>query len=294
MYMKLRFISAAAITGLLLLFAGAGFGQDKITASEWVEKIGQGSVNWSGGYIEALGIGAPADKSIGKANARPMALRAAKIDAYRNLLEITRGVRVDSTTTIRDFTVESDVINTQVDGLVKGAVVVNQEYMSDGTVEVRVRMPLYGNLSQIMIPASIEKRKDLRPPEAPAAPAPAAVAPAGPPVAYTGLVVDARGIAARPAMSPRIFDEDGKEVYGSANVDREYAVQQGMSGYARDLTAAQSNQRVTNSPVTVKALKTSGAGKADLIISNADAQQIRASAENASFMKKCRVMIVLD
>ena len=132
------------------------------------------------------------------------------------------------------------------------------------------------------------------PPEAPAAPAPVAAAPAAPPMAYTGLVVDARGIAARPAMSPRIFDEDGKEVYGSANVDREYAVQQGMSGYARDLTAAQSNQRVTNSPVTVKALKTSGAGKADLIISNADAQQIRASAENASFMKKCRVMIVLD
>ncbi|OPY86208.1 MAG: hypothetical protein A4E71_01675 [Smithella sp. PtaU1.Bin162] len=170
--MKLRFLSAAAITGLMLLFTvGAGICQDKISASEWVEKIGQGAVNWSGGYIEALGIGAPADKSIGKASARPMALRAAKVDAYRNLLEITKGVRVDSTTTIRDFTVESDVINTQVDGMVKGAVVVNQEYMSDGTVEVRVRMPLYGNLSQVIIPASIEKRKDLKPPEAPAAPA---------------------------------------------------------------------------------------------------------------------------
>jgi hypothetical protein len=95
-------------------------------------------------------------------------------------------------------------------------------------------------------------------------------------------------------MSPRVFDEDGKEVYGSANVDREYAVQQGMSGYARDLTAAQSNQRVTANPVTIKALKTSGPGKSDLIISNADAQQVRASAENASFMKQCKVMIVLD
>jgi len=83
-------------------------------------------------------------------------------------------------------------------------------------------------------------------------------------------------------------------VYGSANVDREYAVQQGMSGYARDLTAAQSNQRVTANPVTVKALKTGGAGRSDLVISNADAGLIRASADNASFMKKCRVMIVLD
>jgi hypothetical protein len=108
------------------------------------------------------------------------------------------------------------------------------------------------------------------------------------------MVVDARGIQARPAMSPRVFDEDGKEVYGSANVDREYAVQQGMSGYARDLTAAQSNQRVTASPITVKALRTNGPGKSDLIISNADAQQIRASAENMTFMKKCRVMVVLD
>jgi hypothetical protein len=292
--MKLRFLSIAAIIGLLFLFTGAGICQDKISASEWTEKIGQGAVNWSAGYIEAVGIGAPPDRTIGKANARPMALRAARVDAYRNLLEITKGVRVDSATTVKDFTVESDVINTQVDGLVKGAVVVDQQYMSDGTVEIRLRMPLYGSLSQIMIPASIEKRKLVPPPEPPAVRPPIVAAPAAPPMAYTGLVVDARGIHARPAMSPRIFDESGKEVYGSANVDREYAVQQGMSGYARDLTAAQSNQRVTNSPVTVKALNTSGAGKADLIISNADAQQIRASTENASFMKKCRVMIVLD
>jgi hypothetical protein len=289
--MKLRFMSAAVVAGLLLFFTGTGICQDKISMSEWTEKIGQGSVNWSAGFIEAVGIGAPADKSMGKPSARPMALRAAKVDAYRNLLEITKGVRVDSTTTIRDFTVESDIINTQVDGLVKGAVIVDQQYMSDGSVEVKVRMPLYGNLSQVIIPAAIEKRKHLKPQEPPAAPA---AAPAGPAMTYTGLVVDARGIQARPAMSPRILDEDGKEVYGSANVDREFAIQQGMSGYARDLTAAQSNQRVTNSPVTVKALKTSGSGKADLIISNADAGQIKASAENAYFMKKCRVMIVLD
>lgn len=301
--MKFRFVSMMVMTGILLLFTSAGFCQDKVSASEWVEKVSQGSVNWSAGYIEAVGIGAPPDRSIGKINARPMALRAAKVDAYRNLLEITKGVRVDSTTTIKDFTVESDIINTQVEGLVKGARVVNQEYLSDGTVEVKLRIPLFENLAKIMVPLSIEKRKAVVPPEpavqepvapvAPAPPAPVVTAPAAP-IAYTGLVIDARGIQARPAMSPRIFDEDGKEVYGSANVEREYAVQQGMSGYARDLTAAQSNQRVTANPVTVKALKTGGAGKADVIISNADAQQIRASAEKASFMKQCRVMIVLD
>jgi len=295
--MKLRFISMAVVTGMVLLLAQAGFCQNAVSMSEWVEKVGQGSVNWSGGYIEAIGIGAPPDRSIGKINARPMALRAAKVDAYRNLLEMTKGVQVDSRTTIKDFTVESDIINKQIEGLVKGAQVVDQQYMSDGTVEVKLRMPLYGNLSQIVVPLAIEKRKTAPPPvPAPAAPAPAVTAPPAPPapVAYTGLVVDGRGIGARPAMSPRIYDEEGKEVYGSANVERDYAVQQGMSGYARDLTAAQSNQRVTANPVTAKALRTGGAGRSDIVISNADAQAIRASAENASFLKKCRVMIVLD
>lgn len=294
--MKLRFISVTVGAGMLFLLAQAGFCQNTVSMSEWVDKVGQGSVNWSAGYIEAVGIGAPPDRSLGKINARPMALRAAKVDAYRNILEIAKGVQVDARTTVRDFTVESDVVNTQVEGLVKGAQVVDQQYMSDGTVEVRLRMPLYGNLSQIVVPLAIEKRKAVLPPvpALPATPAPAVTAPPPAPVAYTGLVIDARGIGARPAMSPRIYDEEGKEIYGSANVDREYAVQQGMSGYARDLTSAQSNQRVTANPVTVKALKTGGAGKSDIVISNADAGLIRASAENASFMKKCRVMIVLD
>jgi len=300
--MKSRLMSIAVVAGILVLFTGLGFCQDKISMNEWVEKVGQGSVNWSQGYIEAVGIGAVPDRSVGKANARPMAMRAAKVDAYRNLLEITKGVQIDSATTVKDFMVESDIINSKVEGLVKGAQQVKTEYMSDGTVEVTLRMPLYGGvLAQTIMPLAIAKPP--APPEpapAPAAPAPVVTAPVPPapapvaPAAYTGMVVDGRGIQARPAMSPRVFDEDGKEVYGSANVDREYAVQQGMSGYARDLNAAQSNQRVTANPITVKAIRSSGAGHSDLIISNADAQQIRSAGDNMTFMKKCRVMVVLD
>jgi hypothetical protein len=200
--MKSRFVSAVVITGLLLLFAGVGICQDKVSMSDWVQKVNQGSVNWSAGYIEAVGIGAPPDRSIGKANARPMALRAAKIDALRNLLEITKGVQVDSATSVKDFTVESDVINTQVSGLVQGAVVVDQQYMSDGTVEVKLRMPLYGNLSQIVIPLAIEKRKDLTPPEAPATPAPAAPAPAAPAAPLAPSAPLAPAAPAAPAPLP--------------------------------------------------------------------------------------------
>lgn len=281
-------VAICMMVSVFFLCAGLGFCQEKVSGSEWtqiVEQMGdKGKINWSEGYIEALGIGAPPERYIGKPQARPMALRAARVDAYRNLLEVTKGVRVDSTTVVKDFTVQSDVINAQVEGLIKGAKVVNQEYMSDGTVEVTVRMPIAGGFSEIIVPRALDKKPEVAPPAPPAA--------AG--VVYTGMVIDARGIQARPAMSPRILDENGKEVYGSMNVDREYAVQQGMSGYARDLTAAQSNPRVTNNPVSIKGIKTEGPGRSDIIISTADAEKIRSATDNLSFLKKCRVMIVLD
>jgi hypothetical protein len=95
-------------------------------------------------------------------------------------------------------------------------------------------------------------------------------------------------------MAPKVLDETGKEVYGSAYVSREFAVQQGMSGYARDLTAAQSNPRVTNNPLTVKGIRTEGSGRSDIVVSNGDASRLRGVSENLSFLKKCRVMIVVD
>ena len=298
MDMKFKYILTALILTASLTFPlGNLFSQDTVGMAEWVqiiEKIGNnGSVNWSAGYIEAVGIGAPPEKAMGKPQARPMALRAAEQVAKRNLLEITKGVRIDSTTVVRDFTVESDIINSQVEGFIKGALIVKQDYMSDGTVEVTVRMPLFGNFSQAIMPRILDKKPGSAPPVKPPA-APPAKTPPAPAAVYTGLVVDARGIQTRPAMAPKILDENGQEVYGSMSVDREFAVQQGMSGYARDLTAAQNNGRVTNNPFTVKGLKTQGTGRSDIVISNADAAALKAAAENMAFMKKCRVMIVLD
>lgn len=296
--MKKWMLTMGLVT-VTILFAGAGFcqksGDGKVSMTEWTKIIeskvaeqsgDKGIINYEDGYVEAVGTGAPPERYMGKPNARPMALRAAQVDAYRNLLEIVQGVRIDSNTVVRDFMTESDVVRASVEGLVKGAKVMNKEYLSDGTVEVTVRMNLGGRMSQTIMPKAFDKQPASAPPP------PAASAPSGD--IFTGLVIDARGLAARPAMSPKVVDENGREVYGSMNVDRQYAIQQGMTGYARDLTAAQSNPRVTNNPVSVKGVKADGPGKCDIVISNADAEKIRASADNLSFLKKCRVMIVLD
>jgi hypothetical protein len=271
----------------------------KIIESKVAEQVGDtGIINYEDGYVEAVGIGAVDPAKVKGTNARPMCLRAATVVAYRNLLEVTKGVQIDSQTTIRDFVTESDVINAAISGFVKGARSVNTDYLSDGTCEVTLRMSLSGRFAQTIIPKAIqEQQKRETPPPAPVKPEPAPVKPVPMPAAapvYTGMVIDARGLGARPAMSPKIVDEAGAEVYGSMIVDKTYAVSQGISGYARDLTAAQGNQRVTDNPVTVKGVSAEGAGKADIKISNDDAKQIRSATENLSFMKKCRVMIVLD
>jgi hypothetical protein len=305
--MKRRNLVVVAVVAVMLVFpATEGF------VEEWqevVQNVGmQGSVNWSQGIMTATGIGSPPEKYYGKPQARPMALRAAQLDAYRNLLEVTKGVRINSVTVVEDSMVASDIIRSQVDGMVKGAQVIKKEYLSDGTVEVTVVMSLRGGFAQLMLPKDIKQLPEIKtippappaPPEAesvveaPTPPTPEPATPTPAPAIYTGLVVDARGLGARPAMSPKILDEGGEEVYGSAYVSREFAVQQGMAGYAKDLTASQTNPRVTNEPLTVKGLKTEGPGQSDLVISNADADKIRGASENLSFLKKCRVMIVLD
>jgi hypothetical protein len=300
--MKLkRFMFTGTTLGICLFFLAVGFHTDLgfSQTSDVVEQVGtSGKVNWSAGFVEATGIGAPPEQFYGKPQARPMALRAAQLDAYRNLLEIVKGVRVDATTEVRDFTTTSDTIRAQVEGMVKGAQIYKRDYMSDGTVEVTLRMPLNGDFAQAVLPVpKVLKSETFDRPGAPIAPSPAVpTAPAAPQAGnvFTGMVIDARGIQARPAMSPKIVDENGQEIYGSMMVDREFAVQQGMTGYARDLTSAQANPRVTNNPITIKGVKTDGPGKTNIVIANGDAQRLRAAVENLSFLKKARVMIVLD
>lgn len=290
--MKKYAILAIAFVGLLVLPVS-------LYCAEWedfMEPMATGTINWTKGVVQAKGIGAPPEKYYGKPQARPMALRAAKLDAMRNLLEATQGVRINSKTIVKDFAVESDIIMSQVQGMVKGAQIVKQEYLSDGTVEITMQMSLQGGFAQLVLPQEIKQIESIKPilpapkkPVTPSIPTPEPEA-----AVYTGLVIDARGINVRPAMAPKILSENGQEVYGSAFVSREFAVQQGMSGYAKGLTPAQSNPRVTNNPLTVKGLRTDGPGRSDIIVSNADAARLRSASEHLSFLKKCRVMIVVD
>ena len=275
-----------------------------------IEHVGlEGTINWSQGYMEARGTGIPPEeyeKFYGKPQARSMAFRAAQLTAYDNLFKVASAVRVYSMFMVEDAIGANEEVLGQVTNMVREARMVHREYLSDGTVEVTLRMPLWGGFTQLFLPPEFRTVPDVK-----------AVSSAGNADAnsgsqsgvraegesaptkadskiYTGMVVDARGIGLNPALAPEILDEDGKEVFGSTYVSREFAVHQGMAGYYKELAAAQADKRVVTKPLVVKGVKAEGQGKSNVIISKADADIIRGTSENLSILKQCRVTIVVD
>jgi hypothetical protein len=269
---------------IMALMGSIAFAQLVGTVKDVETSVGSsGKIDWTTQVITSVGIGAPPAQPANAAQARAMAERAAQVVAYRNLLEAVKGVRIDSTTTVENFMVTSDVIRTQVSGFVQGAMVMDKKYMSDGSVEVTVGMKLTGALADSLLPKT------------PAAPPTGIVATPGVAgQAFTGLIVDARGLGVKPAMAPKVLNEDGKEVYGSAWINRDWAVREGMAGYLKDPLQAQQNPRVTDKPLLVKAIKASGDARVDLVISNADAAMLQGAAQNLSFLEKCKVIILVD
>lgn len=271
-----------------------------------------GNVNWSNQVIQATGIGVP-NPNMPATAARAGALRAAKSDALRNLLETVKGVNLTSETTVRNAMVENDVIVTRVEGIVRNFRQVGQpRYMSTGDVEVTVEMQITGDLLNALLPGQFGGGAYAAGGQ-PVCPVCGQPWPAGKPVppgitlqtmpgvlpatgggVYTGLIVDARGVGLRPAMAPKIVDETGNEVYGSKFVSREWAVKIGMVGYDKDVNRARTNDRVTNNPLIVKAMKVSGPNKADVVVSAADAANIHAAASNMKFLDQCKVMFIVD
>ena len=276
----LLFVACAAI--MVVLAGGVASAQLLGSVRDVETPVGSsGKIDWTTGVITAVGIGAPPANPANPAQARAMSERAAQVVAYRNLLESVKGVRVDSQTTVENFMVTSDVIRTQVSGFVQGAMLMDKKYMSDGSVEVTVGMKLTGALADQLLPKT------------PPAAAPT-ITPGAGGQAFTGLIVDARGLGVKPAMAPKVLNEDGKEVYGSAWINRDWAVREGMVGYLKDPGQAQQNPRVTDKPLVVKAVKTTGDARVDVVISNADAAMLQGAAQNLSFLEKCRVIILVD
>ncbi|MBM4125253.1 MAG: hypothetical protein FJ246_09940 [Nitrospira sp.] len=296
--------------GLLLLVCGllgAPVAVQADPGGEAVETVGPGTVNWTTGIVTAVGIGSPPEKPSSPGQARAMAERAAFAVAIRNLLEAVKGIQVDSATLVESYVVKDDVIKTRVTGLVKGAQVIKKEVHPDGGVEVTVGVSLTGELFDAVVSKRFGRKVPTGEPATPtlptpkaSEPAPAPKIPAPPPLAvgavevYTGLLVDARGLGLRPALAPRLLDEQGKELYASEVLDRSKAVEAGVAGYAKDMVAGSRQARVTDKPLIVKGVKASGDKATDIMIVGEGVKAIQQSEPASHFLQHGRVVVVYD
>jgi hypothetical protein len=119
-------------------------------ADDVVEKSPSGEINWTQGVIYAKGYGT-AKEGLSAPQKRLLSRRAAVVDGQRNLLELTKGVRLTSMTKVVDQIVEGSTTATRVQGVIKGAVPVEENYQND-IYTVTLAMPIGGDLLQAVMP----------------------------------------------------------------------------------------------------------------------------------------------
>jgi len=183
------------------------------------------------------------------------------------------------------------VINTKVQGFIRGARPVGQpKYLSDTSVEMEYSVPMSGITDIVLPPVTVPMSTQPANNNSTGTAQPNTPAAGG----VTGVIIDARGLNARPAMAPRILDQNGNPIYGPGKYSRQYAVENGVAGYSKTLEAAQKDQRVMGNPIVVKGVATSGTNKTDITISNADVSKIDMANRNYKVLNDCRVLILID
>lgn len=102
-----------------------------------VSSVSFANTDISNGVVVAEGVSLPGQTTSN-------GYRGAKLDAMRNLLEQVGSVRIDSQTIVKDSIIQSDVIKTQINGLVKGAKLVEKFQDEYGYYHVVMELPVYG------------------------------------------------------------------------------------------------------------------------------------------------------
>lgn len=301
MYSKKNLLAAIALgLSMALTSVVPAFADEaNVSVNVNVNQGSKGVVNWEKGAaadIVVWGIGLPpANMPIERG--RILAERAAIVDGYRQLAETINGVQIDSETTMKDLAVESDVVRASVSALVKGALVVEKQTNDDGSCRVKMTIPVYGagSLASVAIPQAKQTAFISDIPKASEAFVPTKEEKTEA-VGYTGIIVDASGLGLEGTFSPVVFDINGRAIYGMLEIDRDFAISQGMVEYSSDLQAVAIKSRAGANPLVVKAVSVKGGGNSvnhvNPVISVEDGDKILYANEKNGMLTKHAVVFV--
>lgn len=116
----------------------------------------------------------------------------------------------------------------------------------------------------------------------------------GIPETYTCLIVDARGLDVEPGIAPKIFDEDGEEIYGTINIDPDFAIKKGIVQYYDTIGEAIRTGFSGDNPVIARAIERgTHPYKADVVVTNEDAVRILKANKYSQFLQQMKVVFIL-
>ena len=263
---------------------GVVCGQRAWADEDFAEKTAHGMINWTQHTLTVTGSGAPNLKAVSVAVARVGAERGAKDDAQRRALEAIRDLHVDSKTTVADLLVDN-AIKARLEGILRDVEVLDTRYYADGGVDVVVRVTLVGPLldvltgqKQTVVPQPAGEAQKRTPEQESTADDEGAE-----------IIVVAKGLGLRPALVPRIFSEEGREIVGPAG--RQPTAAHGFATYTTSLEAAKKLSRVTDKPLIIKALRLAPSGGCDLVVTDAAAALL---TEASTTFARRPLAIVID
>ena len=133
---------------LLVLFSISGHAED--LSREQISEYG--FIDWLNQKVYATGVGiAPQDKE-NPTQAKTLAYRAAVVVAQRNLLEVIKGVHIDSETVVGKRIVTDDIIISKIEGIIRFSQVESSQVLEDNAVSVTLSMPLGGRMGEVLVP----------------------------------------------------------------------------------------------------------------------------------------------
>ena len=246
------------------------------------EFVPGGAVDWSGRTVWARGAGVLDPGNSNRDLAWQLAQRAATVVAQRNLLEIVKGIRVDSDARVQELVAEHDSVYQRIEAVIKGARQRSPARFDSlgGTVEVELECDLYGE-------AGVEGAL---------LPSPVAGPPAGDVSAgdlsyqareflrqYSAVVLDAGSTGLKPSLFPKLYDDSGALLLDTrelayADATRACAVQY-VGMLAQVLARPGFGQ-----PLVLRVREVRGKLGTDIVLARGDADQLERMKDGLAFL----------
>jgi len=260
--------------------------------------------NWQEGWMEFSSIGiVDLKETANPGQAEYLALTSGRMLAYQKAAEFINGVHVQALTQLDKGLVSQDQQIFKTNSFVENAVVVNEkvEWVRNHGVEypqatVVIGLLLHGENPDNNLTASLyssfmnglEQAGYARPNTAP---------PANSDGIITGLIIDMRGLNYSPVLFPLVLidDQEKSSVFPDPEIDRNYAVTNGIVSFAKSIEAANADDRLkVNGAVNAITVKPTRIDEARIYLSRDDAARIVGENIRSRFLDECRVVLIVS